>query len=145
LNKDFVGKLKDFVVKRKDGYSHMIYKTGPGKLIIISKEVNTFWREIASLSFFFIIFLLFGIVILSYKWIWTFLTSYKLNFGNFRLRLLLNSNKMLYKTRIQIALVMAVVTSLIIVGLITFSYISIQYKEQQESLIKERIKIIASA
>jgi two-component system nitrogen regulation sensor histidine kinase NtrY len=145
LNKDYVGKLKDFVVKRKDGYSHMIYKTGPGKLIVISKEVNTFWREIASLSFFFIIFLLFGIVILSYKWIWTFLTSYKFNFSNFRLKLLLNSNKMLYKTRIQIALVMAVVTSLIIVGLITFSYISIQYKEQQESLIKERIKIIASA
>lgn len=144
-NKDYFGKLKDFVIKRKDGHSHMIYKTGPAKLIIISKEVNTFWREIASLSFFFIIFLLFGIVILSYKWIWTFFTSYKLNFKNFRLRLLINSNNMLYKTRIQIALVMAVVTSLIIVGLITFSYISIQYKEQQEGLIKERIKIIASA
>lgn len=144
-NKDFSGKVKDFVIKRKNGYSHMIYMTGADKIIVISKEVNTFWREIASLSFFFIIFLLFGIIILSYKWIWNFLTSYKFNFNNFRLRLLLNSNKMLYKTRIQIALVLAVVTSLIIVGLITFSYISIQYKEQQETLIKERIKIIAGA
>ncbi|RRN77274.1 sensor histidine kinase, partial [Pseudoxanthomonas sp. SGD-10] len=41
--------------------------------------------------------------------------------------------------------VLAVVTSLIIVGLITFSYISIQYKEQQDALIKDRIKTITKA
>ncbi|MRX47643.1 sensor histidine kinase [Pedobacter puniceum] len=145
VNKDFSGKIKDFVILRKDNYSHMIYQPGPNKYIVISKEYHTFWREIASLSFFFILFLVFGLLIISYKWIWVFVTTHKFNFRNLKFRLFINSGKMLYKTRIQIALVMAVVSSLVIVGLITFSYISIQYKEQQDDLIKERIKIIVEA
>jgi signal transduction histidine kinase len=59
--------------------------------------------------------------------------------------LLINNNKILYRTRIQIALVLAVVSSLLIIGIITFSYISIQYKEQQQDLIRSKIRIIISA
>lgn len=145
VNKDYKGQLKDFVIVRKNGYSHMVYKAGPAKVIIVTKEYNTFWREIASLSFFFIIFLIFGIVVISYKWIWEIFTSYKFSFKNFKLRFLVTNNKILYRTRIQIALVLAVVTSLLIIGLITFSYITIQYKEQQEDLIKSKIRIISNA
>jgi two-component system nitrogen regulation sensor histidine kinase NtrY len=144
-NKSFKARFKNFVIVRIGGYSHMVYQPASDKLIVISKEYNTVWREIASLSFFFIIFLLFGSIILSYKWIWNTLTSYKFSFSHFKLRVLLNTNKILYKTRIQIALVLAVVTSLIIIGIITFSYLSIQYKDQQEDLIKERIKTMTAA
>jgi len=139
------GKTKEFTSFKEDAYSHLVYKPVPNKLIIVSKEINTFWKEIASLSFFFILFLVFGMCVLSYKWSWNIISSYKFSFNKFKIRLQLSNNKMLYKTRIQIALVLAVVTSLIIVGLITFSYISIQYKEQQEALIKDRIKTITKA
>lgn len=138
-------KVKDFDIFLKDGYNHLVYQSSTDKVIIVSKETNTFWKEIASLSFFFIIFLISGIFTLSYKWAWALISSYKFDFKKLGLGLLLNNHKMLYKTRIQIALVLTVVTSLIIVGLITFSYISIQYKEQQESLIKDRIKTITKA
>lgn len=145
VNKDFKGRLKDFIIIRKNNYSHMVYQVSPSKAIIVTKEYNTFWREIASLSFFFIVFLIFGIITISYKWIWEIFTSYKFSFKNFKVRFLVSNNKILYKTRIQIALVLAVVTSLLIIGLITFSYITIQYKEQQEDLIKSKIRIIANA
>ncbi len=40
---------------------------------------------------------------------------------------------------------LAVVSSLLIIGIITFSYISIQYKEQQQNLIQNKIKLISEA
>ncbi|WP_353132129.1 ATP-binding protein [Pseudopedobacter sp.] len=135
----------EFSAFKKDGFSHLVYQPSLSKIIIVSKEIDTFWKELATLSFFFIIILIFGLLVLSYKWSWNLISSYKFSISNFKLRLQLTSNKMLYKTRIQIALVLAVVTSLIIVGLITFSYISIQYKEQQEAVIRERVRSIAKA
>src|SRR5690606_415000 len=135
----------EFSAFKKDGFSHLVYQPSLSKIIIVSKEIDTFWKELATLSFFFIIILIFGLLVLSYKWSWNLISSYKFSINNFKLRLQLTSNKMLYKTRIQIALVLAVVTSLIIVGLITFSYISIQYKEQQEAVIRERVRSIAKA
>lgn len=135
----------EFSAYTKDKFSHLVYQPSVNRVIIVSKEVDTFWKELATLSFFFIVILIFGIIVVSYKWAWNLISSYRFSFSNFKLRLQLTSNKMLYKTRIQIALVLAVVTSLIIVGLITFSYISIQYKEQQETVIRERVRSIAKA
>ncbi|MFD1629927.1 ATP-binding protein [Pseudopedobacter beijingensis] len=140
-----VSDKKEFSAFKKDGYSHLIYKPSLSKIIVVSKEIDTFWKELAALSFFFIIILVFGIILLSYKWAWHLISSYQFSLINFKLRLQLSSNKILYKTRIQIALVLAVVTSLIIVGLITFSYVSIQYKEHQEALIRERVRAITKA
>lgn len=144
-NKDFTGKLKDFVILKKNGFDHIIYQPSVNNMIIITHPSNTFWRELASLSFFFIIFLIFSIVIVSYKWIWKLFRSYEFGFRGLRFKLFIGNNKILYRTRIQIALVLAVVSSLLIIGIITFSYISIQYKEQQQDLIKNKIKVIAEA
>ncbi len=145
LNIDFRGKYKDFVILKKGGYDHIIYKPEKNNTIVITHPSDTFWRELASLSFFFIIFLVFSLLIISYKWIWKSLISYELGFRNLKLNFFIINNKLLYKTRIQIALVLAVVSSLIIIGIITFSYISIQYKDQQQDLIRNKIKIIAQA
>lgn len=144
-NTAFVGKDQDFVILKKNGFDHIIYQPSLDKLIVITHPSNTFWRELASLSFFFIIFLLFALFIVSYKWIWKILSSYEFGFRNLKFKFIINSNKILYRTRIQIALVLAVVSSLLIIGIITFSYISIQYKEQQQDLIRSKIRVIASA
>ncbi|MBD3748006.1 MAG: GHKL domain-containing protein [Sphingobacteriales bacterium] len=141
-NHDFNGEVKNFVILKKGGYDHVIYKPNKDNIIVITHPSNTFWRELASLSFFFIIFLIFAMIMVSYNWIWNVISSYQLNLRSLRLKYFLNSNKLLYKTRIQIALVLAVVSSLLIIGIITFSYISIQYKDQQEDLIRNKIKVI---
>lgn len=144
-NQYFNGEVKNFVILKKEGFDHVIYKSNKENTIVITHVSTTFWRELASLSFFFIIFLIFAIIMVSYNWIWSVISSYQLNLRSLRLKYFLSSNKLLYKTRIQIALVLAVVSSLLIIGIITFSYISIQYKDQQEDLIRNKIKVITEA
>lgn len=145
VNDEFEGKNKDFVIFKKNGFDHIIYQPRADEIIVITHASNTFWRELASLSFFFIIFLLFALLIVSYKWIWKILSSYEFGFRNLKFKFFISNNKILYRTRIQIALVLAVVSSLLIIGVITFSYISIQDKEQQQDLISSKIRIIVSA
>ena len=145
VNNDFKGRVKKFVMIKKEGFDHIIYQPSQNKVIIITHPSNTFWRELASLSFFFILFLLFSLIVVSYKWIWKVWSSYEFSFRNLKFKIFISNNKILYRTRIQVALVLAVVSSLLIIGIITFSYISIQYKEQQQDLIQNKIKVISEA
>ncbi|MBC7654273.1 MAG: histidine kinase, partial [Oligoflexus sp.] len=145
FNTEFNGPIKQFVVLKKGNVDHLIYKPSPNKTIVITHDSTTFWRELAALSFFFIIFVVSSIFLISYKWILQSLIAYRISFKNLRIRILASNNRILYKTRIQIALVLAVVSSLLIIGIITFSYISIQYTEQQQDFLKSKIRIISIA
>ncbi|OAQ39237.1 hypothetical protein A5893_11260 [Pedobacter psychrophilus] len=145
FNTEFTAPIKQFVVLKKGIVDHLIYKPASNKTIVITHNSTTFWRELASLSFFFIIFVVFSIFLISYKWILQSLFAYHISFKNLRIKILASNNRILYKTRIQIALVLAVVSSLLIIGIITFSYISIQYTEQQQDFLESKIRIITSA
>lgn len=145
FNTEFTAPIKQFVVLKKGDVDHLIYKPAPDKTIVITHDSTTFWRELAALSFFFIIFVVVSIVLISYKWILQFVFAYRISFKNLRIKILARNNRILYKTRIQIALVLAVVSSLLIIGIITFSYISIQYTEQQQDFLESKIRIISSA
>ncbi|HTN20416.1 MAG TPA: HAMP domain-containing sensor histidine kinase [Pelobium sp.] len=145
INNFSVDNTKEFVMLSKNGFEHLIYKPADDTTIVVTSEANTYWRELASLSFFFIIFLLFGLIVTSYKWIITGFGRYSFDFRKLKQQILATNNKILYKTRIQIALVLAVVSSSLIIGIITFSYISIQYKEQQQDFIKSKIRTIADS
>ncbi len=138
-------KNKNFTFLNKNGFEHLIYKPSANTTIVVTSETNTFWRELASLSFFFIIFLLFALIITSYKWVIVGFGKYSFSYQYFRKRILEINNSLLYKTRIQIALVLAVVSSSLIIGIITFSYISIQYKEQQQDFTKSKIRTITDS
>ncbi|WP_017257262.1 sensor histidine kinase [Pedobacter arcticus] len=139
------GNVKEFSLLNRNGFEHLIYKPSANTTVVVTSETNTFWRELASLSFFFILFLLFALVVTSYKWIITGFGKYSFSYQYFKQRFLEINNRLLYKTRIQIALVLAVVSSSLIIGIITFSYISIQYKEQQQDLIKSKIRTITES
>ncbi len=146
INDFFInGAIKEFVVLNKNGFEHLIYKPTSTTTIVVTSESNTFWRELASLSFFFIIFLLFAIIATSYKWIIAGFGKYSFDFKRVKSQVLKTNNEILYKTRIQVALVLAVVSSSLIIGIITFSYISIQYKEQQQNFIKNKIRTITDS
>jgi signal transduction histidine kinase len=57
----------------------------------------------------------------------------------------LNFDKILYKTRIQFSIVLAVVITLVLVGIITYLSIVDQYNAQQEQTISDKVSHIAKA
>ena len=57
----------------------------------------------------------------------------------------INFDKILYKTRIQVSMIFAVVSTLLIVGILTFISVSNQYLSQQDSIIRDKISRIEIA
>lgn len=148
INNEFRGKNRQFVYVSSAGldtdYNHLVYQANPTKLIIISKEGNSILNQLASVSFIFLALLLFaGIVYLIYL-IYDSFHEFNFSLRNFRWRYHILTNKMLYKTRIQVSMVFAVVFTLLITGIITFINISSQYREQQEAMVLDKVTKISA-
>ncbi len=146
---DFKGKLlKDIFIERKDlngkEYSHLLFMPAPNKLIVISKETDSILKQLASVSFMFLVLLLFSSAVFLFKWIWFSFLNFDIRFRNFRWNYLLTTNRVLYKTRIQVSMVATVVFTLLVTGFITYLNIRDQYREQQEEEIVERLKRITN-
>lgn len=124
-------------------YNHAIYKPhDQSKLIVITKEKIPFVVRLATLSFFFLVFIVFAIVIYIIVWFYRNLEDNRAAWFHINRYLMINANKILYKTRIQVSIVLSVVATLIIVGWTTFYYIKSEYLEQQENSIRERVRKI---
>ena len=140
----FKGVLNDVVFENEEAnnisYSHAIRKYDNSKLIVISKEKMPYVVRLATLSFFFLVFILFGITIYVILWIAKNLEDSKAGWFNINRYLMINANKILYKTRIQLSVVLSVVATLLIVGWTTFSYIKNEYQKQQKESIREKIR-----
>ncbi len=141
INKDFV-----FVNNTEDGrkYNHLVYQPNPRKVIVISKEVNNLVNQLASASFIFLVLLIFAILVYVLHWLWYSVQNYDIRFRNFRWNYLISTNRVLYKTRIQVSMVAAVVITLLITGIITYYNISQQYREQQDETVLDKIGKISS-
>ena len=147
-NYEFKGKIRDFVYlnNMEDGrkYNHLIFQPNQKKLIVISREVTSLLTQLASVSFIFLVLMLFAVLVYLIHWLWYSIQNYNFSFRNFRWNYLITTNRVLYKTRIQFSMVFAVVITLLITGLITFYNISQQYREQQEDAILDKVNKIAS-
>ena len=147
-NYEFKGKIKSFafVNNYENGseYNHLIYNPDQRKLIVISKEVNSLLIQLASVSFIFLVLLTFAALIYLLQLLWYSLQNYDIRFRNFRWNYLITSNRVLYKTRIQVSMVASVVFTLLITGLITFYNISQQYREQQEETILDKVAKVSA-
>lgn len=147
VNNKFNGVLKDYGFTMTSAgmfsaqYNHLFYKPTERKLLVVSKEAPTFLNRISALSFFFTVFLVFALIALAIRW----LSAQHINFRfrNLKWNILLGSNRLLYKTRIQISMVTTVVIALVIVGLITFFSISNQYQSQKDEEMQRKIYQIA--
>lgn len=139
MNKKF-GKSKDryqyFIDTDYTGkqYHHLIYRVNEWKVIVVSKRVNSIVENLASIALLFLHLLFFtgGVFVLL-----------RLTKGgprgsgpSWRLNLL-------YKTRIQLSLLLAVIFTLSITGVITFLNMSKQYRDQQEKNILNKVKEVA--
>ncbi|MEO8794851.1 MAG: HAMP domain-containing sensor histidine kinase [Daejeonella sp.] len=147
-NYDFAGKVREYVFVNKSNangkvYSHLIYRPNQSKLIIISKEVSGLLPQLASVSFIFLILLLFAFLVFLFRWVWYSFINNDIRFSNIRWNNIFIPGRMLYKTRIQVSMVSAVVLTLVITGIITYYNISKQYREQQEQAILDKVNKVA--
>jgi len=155
-NTDLQGVVKQYISKitrgnnpqwylRFTNYDHLIYRPGERNLIVVSKEQNLLFIGITSVTFFFVVFLLFSLIILSIGWLWIRIKIFNIKNNRIGWTFKLNFDLVLYKTRIQFSMIFAVVATLVAVGFITFFSISTQYQTQQDKTIREKITRIASA
>ncbi|MDF2431987.1 MAG: two-component system, NtrC family, nitrogen regulation sensor histidine kinase NtrY [Mucilaginibacter sp.] len=156
INTDLPGETKKYVLKttksnNSEWYlhfetcSHLMYKPSARNLIVVSKEDNVLFFGVTSITFFFVILLLFGILIVLLNWLRTRFKILTVSDDRIAWNFKLNPDLLLYKTRIQFSMIFAVVATLILVGFITFFSISAQYNTQQDKAIRDKITRIASA
>nr|WP_294792686.1 ATP-binding protein [uncultured Mucilaginibacter sp.] len=122
-----------------DNYSHMVYNKNEREIIVVSKEERPVFNIITSLTFFFIILLVFSVIVVLSVWAWTRIKILTITNDRIKWGLRLSFDKVLYKTRIQLSMVSAVVVTLILVGAVTYASISAQYQSQQEKMIRDKI------
>jgi two-component system nitrogen regulation sensor histidine kinase NtrY len=156
INNEFNVKVREYLFKTTKSnelshygiftnYSHLIYKPSKRNMIVVSKEENFVINIITSVTFFFIVFLAFSVIVIFIRWLWARIRILYIKDNYLRWVLKLNFDKILYKTRIQFSIVLAVVITLILVGIITYLSIIEQYNEQQDNLISNKISHIAEA
>lgn len=125
------------------GYNHIVFSASKDDLLVLSSKLQSGWKQLATLSFLFLVFLSFSILLFSIQWFFTLLNDYDFNLRNLRWSVMILQNRVLYSTRIQAFVVLAVVGTLVIAGIITFFSLIDQYRLQQEKSAVVRISKIA--
>ena len=159
VNTNFKGKLNQYLFKLTDEnkddanqpfyhrftqYSHLIYQPSQRKVIVVSRLENKFLEYITSLTFFFVVLLLFSAFIIIFAWLWNRITFFKINTESISWKFELHFEHLLYRTRIQFSMIFSVVFTLVLVGVITYISITGQYQEQQEDMISNKTTAIAA-
>lgn len=137
--------IKEYGKIKEENYTHLIYKPDKNDTIILSSKNQNWWIQLASLSFFFLVFLVFSIFAYAFQWLFQILRDYDFNLRNLRWTIMISQNRILYSTRIQAFVVSAVVFTLVIAGIITYFNLSIQYRKQQEEAAISQVIQLASA
>ena len=139
---DFKGEIEEpvYISDQNLGYNHMVYKPSNFKTIVISEERISYVTRLAILSFFFLVFILFSVALYILIWLVKNIDESWGGWFNINRSLMINANKILYKTRIQFSIVLSVVATLLIVGWTTFFYISSEYRKQQDDVIREKLR-----
>ena len=140
--KIFKGKKNDFITTSENAtdYSHLIYKPTDSKMVVISKQKVGYVERLAALSFFFLVFIIFSMVLFGLIWLIKNLDDERVGWFSINRSLMINANKILYKTRIQVSIVLSVVATLLIVGWVTYYYMNNEYRGQQTISIKDKIR-----
>ena len=131
--------------KNLSSYNHLIYKPSERYTIVVTREQNPIFYDVTSLTFFFILLLVFSLLVIAARWLWLKIKILNITENSLKWKLKINFDRILYKTRIQFSIISAVVITLIFVGFITFFSISQQYTDQQERMISDKISHITAA
>lgn len=142
---DFNAVKIGFSELHKDGYSHLVYNPNIISRIVLSKTLPSFYDRIAIFSYFFgfLSIFLFSITLIrkSYQY-----TRRRWIPNGFLVILKdIRNSGMSFKTRIQLSIIFTVVLSLVVVGVITFSYISNRYYDEQYTRLAQKVKSVQQA
>ncbi len=129
----------------KDGYefiesndfNHLTYKPNNDLLIVVSKPIESKTKILTLFSYIFGLFSFFLLIFYLRRTFGKRFNLLTINFKNIPGRF-----KILFKTRIQLSLVLTIIISLIIVGYITFIYITDQYTKQQNERLSQKVRSI---
>jgi two-component system nitrogen regulation sensor histidine kinase NtrY len=120
-------------IGRDKGFAHMVYKPDQDNIVVLSKPQQSYLMQIAAVSFLFLVFLFFAILVHIFRWMIETLDSHDFSLRNLQWSFLILVNRTMYSTRIQSFVVLAVVFTLITAGVITYLSISHQFRIQQEN------------
>ncbi|MCC8410737.1 GHKL domain-containing protein [Mucilaginibacter sp. UR6-1] len=126
-------------------HNHLVFMPSKRNVIVVSKSENMLFFGVTSLTFFFVLLLLFSLLVVLIRWLWLRIRILYISDNRIKWGFRINFDKILYKTRIQFSMILAVVFTLVIVGFITFLFISTQYNSQQEEMIRGKIARITAA
>jgi two-component system, NtrC family, nitrogen regulation sensor histidine kinase NtrY len=132
VNNSFKGQIGQFIFLEKQGFNHLLYQPTANKLVIVSRPVTTSIMQLASVSFLFLVLITFSVIIVLVHQIWVIFHDDHFRLNNYSWDYLLSRNRILYKTRIQASMVIAIIFTLVVVGGITYFSIGNQFKKQQE-------------
>lgn len=129
---------------RDAGFGHMAYRPNERSLVVLSKPQQDGWIIVASLSFLFLVFLILTMVAYAIRWIIVTLNNNGFSLRNLKWSISISQNRILYSTRIQMFMVVAVVLTLMTAGVITYFGISRQFKLQQQNTSLRYVNDVAS-
>ncbi|MGV3508851.1 MAG: ATP-binding protein, partial [Sphingobacteriaceae bacterium] len=132
VNYNFNGKKYKTLFIEKNGYSHLIYQPTINKLVIVSRPMTTWVMKLASVSFLFLVLITFSVVVVAIHQLWVIFHDDDFRLNNYSWDYILSRNRILYKTRIQASMVIAIIFTLLVVGGITYYSIGNQFRVQQE-------------
>ncbi|MBC7915048.1 MAG: HAMP domain-containing histidine kinase [Pyrinomonadaceae bacterium] len=142
INNVFNNQKTGFVFFEQKGYSHVLYQPNTKKLIIVSKPESTWVMKLASVSFLFLVLISFSVAVVLLHQIWVIFHDDDFRLNDYSWNYLLSRNRILYKTRIQASMVIAIIFTLLVVGGITYYSIGKQFRMQQEDdLLKHAARV----
>ncbi|POY38998.1 hypothetical protein C3K47_00415 [Solitalea longa] len=124
-----------------NGYNHLVYRAGNHTDIVVSRKNHDFFNELAVFSYVLGFAILYATIIFLIRNTISFVRQNHSLLLNFKLKQVFNSINMLFKTRIQLSMIMAVMVSILVIGWVTLLNVRKQYKDQQNALIIERINL----
>lgn len=136
-NIEFANTNTGFTFSESSDFDHLIYKANNDLVIVVSKPVDSKTKILTLFSYVFGLFSFFLFVFYMRRTLGKRFNLLTINFRNFN-----GKFRILFKTRIQLSLVLTIIFSLGIVGYITFIYITEQYTQQQNERLSQKVRSI---
>lgn len=136
-NIEFANTTNGFQFIESNEFDHLVYKPNSDLLIVVSKPIESKTKILTIFSYLFGLFSFFLLIFYLRRTFGKRFNLLTVNFWNFK-----NNFRMLFKTRIQLSLVLTIIFSLGIVGYITFIYITDQYTQQQNERLSQKVRSI---
>ena len=136
-NIEFAGTKEGYTFNESNEYDHLIYKPNNDLVIVVSKPVESKTKILTLFSYLFGLFSFFLLIFYVRRTLGKRFNLLTINRKNLK-----NNFRVLFKTRIQLSLVLTIIFSLGIVGYITFIYITDQYTQQQNERLSQKVRSI---